>query len=96
MKIRLLKSFVYRNAHAIACSSHRSTLMNGSASGLVPSVVIITRKFQVFRGRGSNSAQFKATVTGESTNDSRSSSKVKVMKRLGWAPKSHGLHIICK
>lgn len=93
MKIRELKSFVYLKAHAIAYSSLRSTFMNGSVSGEVPSVVIITRKFHVFKGRGSNSAQFSAIVTGESTNDSRSSSRVNVMKRDGWAPKSHGLHI---
>jgi len=83
MKIRELKSFVYLKAHAIAYSSLRSTFMNGSVSGEVPSVVIITRKFHVFKGRGSNSAQFSAIVTGESTNDSRSSSRVNVMKRDG-------------
>lgn len=67
--MRELKSFVYLKALAIACSSHKSTLINGSESGDVPSVVIKTRKFLVLRGRGSNSAQFKATVHGESTND---------------------------
>lgn len=93
IKIRVLKSFVYQKARAIACSSRKSTLMKGSVSGMVPSVVIMTRKFLVLIGRGSNSAQFNAMVTGESTKDSKSSSKVKVRKREGWAPKSHGLHM---
>jgi len=96
IKISELKSFVYLKALAIAYSSLKSTLIKGSDSGLVPSVVIITRKFQVFKGRGSNSAQFKATVHGESTNDSRSSSRVNDINKEGCDPKSQGLHIIWK